>query len=67
MWDYTDKVMELFHVPHNLGPIATEECAMGETIAVGEVGSIACGDALRLYLRIDKQIRGNFLPETGGD
>jgi NifU-like protein len=53
MWDYTEKVMDLFHAPHNLGAIATEECGHGETIAVGEVGSIACGDALRLHLRID--------------
>jgi NifU-like protein len=53
MWDYTEKVMDLFHAPHNLGAIATEECGQGETIAVGEVGSIACGDALRLHLRID--------------
>ncbi len=53
MWDYTEKVMDLFHAPHNLGAIATEECGQGETVAVGEVGSIACGDALRLHLRID--------------
>jgi NifU-like protein len=55
MWDYTEKVMDLFHAPHNLGAIATEECGRGETIAVGEVGSIACGDALRLHLRIDTE------------
>jgi NifU-like protein len=53
MWNYTEKVMDLFHAPHNLGAIAPEECGKDETIAVGEVGSIACGDALRLHLRID--------------
>ncbi|MEQ9551624.1 MAG: Fe-S cluster assembly protein NifU [Coleofasciculus sp. G3-WIS-01] len=53
MWDYTDKVMDLFHNPHNMGAIATEDCGTTETIAVGEIGSIVCGDALRLYLRID--------------
>lgn len=53
MWDYTDKVMDLFHNPHNMGAIATQDCATTETIAVGEIGSIVCGDALRLYLRID--------------
>jgi NifU-like protein len=53
MWNYTEKVMDLFHAPHNLGAIATEECGPEETIAVGEVGSIACGDALRLHLRIN--------------
>lgn len=54
MWDYTDKVMTLFHEPHNMGAIAQEDCTDGEAIAVGEVGSIACGDALRLHLRIQK-------------
>ncbi|TVR11390.1 MAG: Fe-S cluster assembly protein NifU, partial [Phormidium sp. GEM2.Bin31] len=54
MWDYTDKVMTLFHEPHNMGAIAPEDCTEGEAIAVGEVGSIACGDALRLHLRIQK-------------
>lgn len=54
MWDYTDKVMTLFHEPHNMGAIALEDCSDGEAIAVGEVGSIACGDALRLHLRIQK-------------
>lgn len=53
MWDYTDKVMDLFHNPHNMGAIATQDCGTTETIAVGEIGSIVCGDALRLYLRID--------------
>jgi NifU-like protein len=54
MWDYTDKVMTLFHEPHNMGAIALEDCREGDAIAVGEVGSIACGDALRLHLRIQK-------------
>ncbi|OAB57241.1 iron-sulfur cluster assembly scaffold protein NifU [Phormidium willei BDU 130791] len=54
MWDYTDKVMTLFHEPHNMGAIALEDCRDGDAIAVGEVGSIACGDALRLHLRIRK-------------
>ncbi len=54
MWDYTDKVMTLFHEPHNMGAIALEDCREEDAIAVGEVGSIACGDALRLHLRIQK-------------
>lgn len=55
MWDYTDKVMDLFHNPHNMGPISTTECGPEEAVAIGEVGSIVCGDALRLHLRIDKK------------
>jgi NifU-like protein len=54
MWDYTDKVMDLFHHPHNMGAIAHSECTEAEAVAVGEIGSIVCGDALRLHLRIDK-------------
>lgn len=48
MWDYTDKVKELFRHPRNVGEIEKPD-------AVGEVGSIVCGDALRLTLRIDRQ------------
>ena len=52
MWDYTDKVMEHFHNPRNQGAI--KEKQEGEEIVTGEVGSIACGDALKLHLKIDE-------------
>jgi NifU-like protein len=52
MWDYTDKVMEHFHNPRNQGAITEKE--EGEQIVTGEVGSIACGDALKLHLKIDE-------------
>ncbi|MCX5720146.1 MAG: Fe-S cluster assembly protein NifU [Nitrospirae bacterium] len=48
MWEYTDKVKELFLNPKNVGEIENPD-------AVGEVGSIICGDALRLTLKIDKK------------
>jgi len=48
MWDYTDKVKEAFLRPKNAGEIKNAD-------AVGEVGSIVCGDALKLYLSIDKE------------
>ena len=52
MWDYTDKVMEHFHNPRNQGKITQKQ--EGEEIVTGEVGSIACGDALKLHLKIDE-------------
>ncbi len=48
MWNYTDKVLDHFHNPRNYGEIPNAD-------ATGEVGSMACGDALRLTLKIDKQ------------
>ncbi len=47
MWDYTDKVREHFLNPRNVGEIKDAD-------AVGEVGSLACGDALKLYLKLDE-------------
>ena len=46
MWDYTSKVKEHFLNPRNVGEIENAD-------AVGEVGSLACGDALKLYLKLD--------------
>ena len=48
MWEYTDKVKEAFLHPRNTGEIADAD-------AVGEVGSIVCGDALKLFLKVDKE------------
>lgn len=61
MWDYTDSVMEHFYNPKNQGTItAVQE---GEEVATGEVGSIACGDALRLHLKI-KVVTDTILEAT---
>jgi len=53
MWDYTEKVMDLFYNPRHQGTITEEKT--GEKVITGEVGSIACGDALRLHLKIDEK------------
>ncbi|HEY3306936.1 MAG TPA: Fe-S cluster assembly protein NifU [Desulfuromonadaceae bacterium] len=46
MWDYTPIVKDHFLNPRNVGEIPDSD-------AVGEVGSLACGDALKLYLKLD--------------
>jgi len=46
MWEYTDKVKEHFLNPRNIGEIENAD-------GVGEVGSMACGDALKLTFKVD--------------
>ncbi len=52
MWNYSEKVLELFHNPLNQGSFESSSDPT-TALAGGEVGSIACGDALRLHLKID--------------
>ncbi|MBW8001851.1 MAG: Fe-S cluster assembly protein NifU [Planctomycetes bacterium] len=47
MWEYTDKVKDHFFNPHNVGEVENPD-------GVGEVGSLACGDALHLSFKLDK-------------
>lgn len=46
MWEYTDKVQQHFLDPQNVGEV---ENASG----TGEVGSLSCGDALKLTFKAD--------------
>lgn len=50
MWEYTDKVKDHFFNPRNVGEIENPD-------GVGEVGSLACGDALKLTFKLDEKGR----------
>jgi len=50
MWVYTDKVKELFDNPKNVGEVEDAD-------GVGEVGSLSCGDALKLTFKLDDKGR----------
>jgi NifU-like protein len=50
MWEYTDKVIDSFLHPKNVGEVENPD-------GIGEVGSLACGDALKLTFKLDEQKR----------
>ena len=49
MWDYSDKVIDHYRNPRNVGKIDNAD-------AVGLAGSLACGDQLKIYLKISNGI-----------
>ncbi len=50
MWEYTDKLKDHFFNPRNAGEIQDPD-------GIGEVGSLACGDALKLTFKLDENGR----------
>jgi nitrogen fixation NifU-like protein len=50
-YGYSDKVMEIFRKPHNMGEIKDAD-------AIGKVGNASCGDMMYLYLKIEKDDKG---------
>ena len=46
---YSDKVMDHFRNPRNVGVIENAD-------GVGEVGNAKCGDIMKIYLKIDNDI-----------
>ena len=45
MWDYTDKVMEHFANPRNMGEVENPD-------GVGQVGNPVCGDVMRITIKV---------------
>ena len=50
MWNYTDKVIDHFMNPRNVGEVENPD-------GTGQVGNAACGDALKLTFKLDDQGR----------
>lgn len=47
--EYSEKVMEHFATPHNVGKIEDAD-------GVGEVGNAKCGDIMKMYLKIQNGV-----------
>ena len=59
MWDYSDKVMDHYRNPRNVGVIENAD-------GVGEVGNAKCGDIMKIYLKIDNDTVSDVKFETFG-
>lgn len=56
---YSEKVMEHFRNPRNVGAIENAD-------GVGEVGNAKCGDIMKIYLKVDNDIITDVKFETFG-
>ena len=56
---YSEKVMEHFLNPRNVGVIEDAD-------AVGEVGNAKCGDIMKMYMKIDNEVITDVKFETFG-
>lgn len=56
---YTQKVLDHFQHPHNLGSIANPD-------GVGEVGNPVCGDIMKLYIKVEDNKIADIKFETLG-
>lgn len=56
---YSEKVMEHFRCPRNVGVIENAD-------GIGEVGNAKCGDIMKMYLKIDNDIITDVKFETFG-
>ena len=49
MWDYSEKVLDHYRNPRNVGTIDDADL-------IGEAGSLACGDSLKLFIKLDGNV-----------
>ncbi len=49
MWEYSEKVLDHYRNPRNVGKIDDADL-------IGEAGSLACGDSLKLYIKLDGKV-----------
>jgi nitrogen fixation NifU-like protein len=56
---YSEKVMDHFRNPRNVGAIENAD-------GVGEVGNAKCGDIMKIYLKIDNDVISDVKFETFG-
>ena len=56
---YSKKVLRHFKNPHNLGKITNAD-------GVGEVGNLACGDVMKLYIKVENNKIAEVKFETYG-
>jgi nitrogen fixation protein NifU and related proteins len=59
MLNYSKKVLKHFRNPHNLGSIKNAD---GQS----EVGNMACGDVMKLYLKVEDKVIKDIKFETYG-
>lgn len=53
-WYYSDKVKDHFFHPKNF---ASEDPKEGEYDAMGEVGSFACGDIMKMWIKVNPKTK----------
>lgn len=56
---YSDKVLDHFSNPRNVGELANAD-------AIGEVGNAKCGDIMKMYLKIDGDVISDVRFKTFG-
>ena len=59
MWEYSEKVLEHYRHPRNVGKIDNADL-------IGEAGSLACGDSLKLYIKLDGSVLKDAKFQTFG-